>query len=194
VTCYGYALISKIGKLWSRGFIKVFALNHFNYFTVIKVLTTQTAFDWHHNITFLAANAGISSDMTAPHGILDPDFEELTKPELPVLDINLFGTIYCIKTFLHFMHKKVNVNYGGNKIKGRIVVTSSEAGLYALSLDPVYCASKHAVRILLSPIVSTFSNNSIVGRTCPLPRSHIPLYLWYYSGRSLYSHSQNTFL
>jgi 15-hydroxyprostaglandin dehydrogenase (NAD) len=87
--------------------------------------------------------------MTAPYGILSPDLDELSKPPIPVIDINLLGTTYCIKVFLHFLQKKEKNDTESN-VKGRIVVTSSEAGLYALPLDPLYCASKHGVSDLCS--------------------------------------------
>ena len=84
--------------------------------------------------------------MMAPYGIMsveqDDDLQKL--PLLP-LDVNLFGTIYSIKLFLHHFQKQNSSPPTEFSPKARIVITSSEGGLYALTPDPVYAASKHGV-------------------------------------------------
>lgn len=67
---------------------------------------------------------------------------EISKPDLKVLDINLVGVSYSVKLFMAHIHQVAD---DGAEVRGRIVVTASEGGLYALPTDPVYCASKHAV-------------------------------------------------
>lgn len=104
------------------------------------------AFRWCPTISFLAANAGITTDLSAPHGILSANLEGLQKPSFKVLDVNLIGTISCIKIFLYFMQQKSqSTTVNNDKVQGRIVITGSEGGLFKLDADPIYCASKHAV-------------------------------------------------
>jgi 15-hydroxyprostaglandin dehydrogenase (NAD) len=89
-----------------------------------------------------AANAGISTNMTAPTGMMTTEADGLPqKPPLQVLDVNLMGTIYSIKLFLHHINKQNPTMASNGGPKARIVITGSEGGLYALPADPVYCAS-----------------------------------------------------
>lgn len=65
------------------------------------------------------------------------------KPSLRVLDVNVFGTIFSIKLFLHhFLKQNTTPGYGTS---GKIIITGSEGGLFAMPADPIYCGSKHAV-------------------------------------------------
>lgn len=112
------------------------------------VIKLDQAFEWFPHITFLAANAGISTNMTAPTGIMSTEEGGFPrKPPLQVLDVNLMGTIFSIKLFLHHVHKHNPVLPKDGSPKARIIITGSEGGLYALPADPVYCASKHGVCI-----------------------------------------------
>jgi NADP-dependent 3-hydroxy acid dehydrogenase YdfG len=68
------------------------------------------------------------------------------KPTLKVLDVNLSGTIFSIKVFLHHVQKcNPGVPKDGSP-KAHIVITGSEGGFYSFPYDTIYCASKHVVR------------------------------------------------
>lgn len=74
------------------------------------------------NITVLAANAGISTDITAPTGILSAETNAMPqKSPLRVLDVNLMGTIYGIKLFLHHVQKQDPIMPKAGNLKARIV-------------------------------------------------------------------------
>lgn len=55
--------------------------------------------------------------------------------------MNLLGTIYSVQLLAHFfLACKTPITE-----KGSIVITASEAGVYNLYLDPIYCATKYAL-------------------------------------------------
>lgn len=74
--------------------------------------------------------------MTSEIGMKGPE-----KPSLRVLEVNIFGNIFSIKLFLHHFLKS-NTTPGTS---GKIIITGSEAGLFALPSDPLYGSTKHAV-------------------------------------------------
>ncbi|KAE8448343.1 hypothetical protein EG329_009587 [Mollisiaceae sp. DMI_Dod_QoI] len=98
----------------------------------------EKAFAWCPQICFLAANAGMMTNVAAPFGLFSADAEGLEKPSLQVLEVNLTGIIYGIKIFLHHIRKANAGEKDG--VKARIVITGSEGGFYPLPYDPVYCA------------------------------------------------------
>ena len=85
-----------------------------------------------------AANAGIDDreSLYGPTSLSDND--EPSKPNLVTVDVNFVSVIYGVRLAIHYFHK--NVVKGG-----KIVVTSSSGGLYAMPLLPQYTACKHAV-------------------------------------------------
>lgn len=85
------------------------------------------------------------TNATQPFGLFASDTEGLDMINLKVLDVNVHGTIFGVKIFLHHVQKLNPGPAGDGKAKARVVITSSQGGFYALP-DPVYTASKHAVR------------------------------------------------
>jgi hypothetical protein len=100
------------------------------------------------------------------------------KPPLKVLDVNLTGTIYCIKLFLHHIAKLNPSLPQDGSPKAQIIVTGSEGGLYALPQDPVYCSSKHGVMpsILESLDFHQAFGSQLVGLTRSLGPSYLSTY------------------
>ncbi|PVH85766.1 NAD(P)-binding protein [Cadophora sp. DSE1049] len=141
------------------------------------LIIERVAFEWCPNITFLAANAGIVTNPFSLDGLLSPsETIQCPKPTLKPLYINFVGTVYCIKLFLNAVHRRPKTAVDGNAtVEGRIVITSSEAGLYKLPADPIYCASKHALVGLTRSLGPTYLNsfgitvNSIAPGYVPTP-------------------------
>ncbi len=78
-------------------------------------------------IDVLINNAGVSH----MNAFADMDLDVFRR----VIDINLFGTVYCTAAFLPSLRAR----------QGRIAVMSSVAGFAPLSLRSAYAASKHAL-------------------------------------------------
>ncbi|RWA11517.1 hypothetical protein EKO27_g3574 [Xylaria grammica] len=72
-------------------------------------------------------------------GLLD----ELDEPGLKVLDVNLTGNVYSVKLALHYMQR--NAPDARTGLRGSILCTASNVGLYPFSPAPLYAASKHAI-------------------------------------------------
>ena len=91
----------------------------------------------------LAANAGISTNLTAPIGIMASDIELGGSKKLLVciFELNVFGTIFSAESFLYHCLKPNKTHQAGSKI----IITGSEGGLFALPSDTLYSSSKHAV-------------------------------------------------
>lgn len=106
-----------------------------------QVSLFQAAITWSGGrISFLAANAGIDDrDSFFTH------FEDDLPPKLNMktVDVDLVGVMYGIRLYMHFARK----NKWGT---GRIVVTSSMAGIYKFETNPMYAAAKHGVSVYAS--------------------------------------------
>jgi len=134
----GEALAKEMGSdvLWSKTDISSWES---------QVEMFEKAFAWCPQICFLAANAGVMTNAAAPFGLFSPDTEGLDKPSLQALEVNLMGTIYTIKIFLHHIQKTNPDRRDKDGVKARVVITGSEAGFYPLPYDPIYSASKHSL-------------------------------------------------
>ncbi|KAK6003060.1 hypothetical protein QM012_000905 [Aureobasidium pullulans] len=98
-------------------------------------------------LDFCALNAGIddrddifnstSKDLNTPP----------TKPNMKTFEVNLYGPYYGVKLAAHYMalNKPLHGHTSSGKGGGRIVVTASDAGLWALAVVPQYTATKHAI-------------------------------------------------
>ncbi|KEQ74423.1 NAD(P)-binding protein [Aureobasidium namibiae CBS 147.97] len=96
-------------------------------------------------LDFCALNAGIddrddifnstSNDLNTPP----------TKPNMKTFEVNLYGPYYGVKLAAHYMALNKPLHDHANGKGGRIVITASDAGLWALSAVPQYTATKHAV-------------------------------------------------
>lgn len=97
----------------------------------------KTAFEWHGRIDALVANAGIEEKERFYE---TPDVtKEVTKPNLLVFDVDLLAVVYGLRLFRYYWSKS------GSPGLGKVITTSSMAGIYAFHAAPLYCAAKHAV-------------------------------------------------
>ena len=86
------------------------------------------------------SNAGIGDRID----FVEPVAEDATsgstppRPDIACVDVCLYGSIYAAYLALHFFRK--NKAYSG-----KLVMTSSMAGLYPTSILPLYGAAKHGV-------------------------------------------------
>lgn len=94
----------------------------------------RRTWEWSGRLDFLAINAGIGDT----ESIYDQSEGEPTKPDMKTLDVDLTAAVYQTKLFLHYARQ--NKTPGG-----KIVMTSSAAGLYRFGVMPLYCAAKHGV-------------------------------------------------
>ena len=86
------------------------------------------------------ANAGVG-DIEAMYGPTASEDGEPRKPDLRTVDIDLSAVIYGVRLSMHYFRR--NATPGG-----KVVITSSVAGLYPAPHLPQYSACKHAVRSL----------------------------------------------
>jgi 15-hydroxyprostaglandin dehydrogenase (NAD) len=89
-------------------------------------------------IDFTALNAGIG-DNDDFFGATGDENGEPVKPGLKTVAVDLIGVFYGIRLSMHYFRKHEGRG-------GKIVVTSSDAGLYPLFGVPQYTACKHGVR------------------------------------------------
>ncbi|OJJ54393.1 hypothetical protein ASPSYDRAFT_498962 [Aspergillus sydowii CBS 593.65] len=97
----------------------------------------------HGRINVVFANAGIFEK----EPIYGADVTKPQEPSLSVVDVNVNGVIYSINLAVHYMAKYAPQSPSASSIplRGQIICTSSNAGLYPFSTLPLYTASKHAV-------------------------------------------------
>jgi len=101
-------------------------------------LFRQTWQRWFRLDAFIG-NAGIDDkeDMYGPTGMLEnPDIPQ--KPNLKTIEVNYHGILYGVRLAMHYF--RMNDDPGG-----KIVLTSSDAGIYPMEGAPQYCSSKHAI-------------------------------------------------
>jgi 15-hydroxyprostaglandin dehydrogenase (NAD) len=104
-----------------------------------QVVLFKKAREWGGGrIDFLAANAGVTDTFGLYR--LAEDIEP-QKPQLDTITVNLVGVLYSVYLFKHWASKH-------HEKGGKIVITSSVAGVYASLASPIYSASKHAVSLL----------------------------------------------
>ncbi|KAK5166815.1 uncharacterized protein LTR77_007544 [Saxophila tyrrhenica] len=127
----------------------------------------KKAYEWNSRLDFCALNAGIddrddifatiSGDPSKPPG----------KPNMATLNIDLIGPYYGIKLAAHYMSLP-STGAGKPKLGGKIVVTSSAAGIYPIPQCPQYGMAKHG---LVGLVRSLAPRSSTVGITinaiCP---------------------------
>jgi len=100
----------------------------------------------------LVNNAGILPEMSLAHEISDAQYEN-------VISVNLGGVFRMSRAVVPHM-----IRAGG----GRIVNTSSAAGLTAAPMFAVYCASKHGVIGLTKAMAAELAAHHItVNAVCP---------------------------
>lgn len=84
------------------------------------------------------SNAGIGDRMDFTGVAVEGAGRTPPKPDVAVVDICLNGCIYAAYLALHFFRKNQSA-------AGKLVMTSSMAGLYGSPLLPLYASAKHGV-------------------------------------------------
>ncbi|ETN46465.1 uncharacterized protein HMPREF1541_00650 [Cyphellophora europaea CBS 101466] len=94
----------------------------------------------HGRINVVMANAGISREESLiPATVPTPDVEP-TEPGLRTMDVNLTGTLFTVKLAIHYL--LLNSPAPDSNSRGSIVLTASNAGIYAFPVAPLYAACK----------------------------------------------------
>jgi 15-hydroxyprostaglandin dehydrogenase (NAD) len=96
-----------------------------------------TVFRKWGRIDVCALNAGIDDkdDLSGPTADEDGNPR---KPNLKTVEVDLNGVLYGIRLALHYFRKRGTQG-------GKILLTSSDAGIYSLPGVPMYAACKHGV-------------------------------------------------
>jgi 15-hydroxyprostaglandin dehydrogenase (NAD) len=99
----------------------------------------KAAWDRWGRIDFHAANAGIDDreTMFGPTHV-EGNKEIPRKPNIKTIEVDFLGVVYGTWLSIHYFRR--NPGRGG-----RVVITSSAAGIYPMAQQPQYSASKHAV-------------------------------------------------
>lgn len=123
----------------------------------------KKAFLWGENrLDLFAANAGIADTQFLQENDYHHDENDLPLPlNLKALDVNFTAVIQGIWLFKHYARQ--------NKIPGgKVVITSSSAGLYPMESNPVYTASKHGLVGLTRALGPTLHRQNIqINAICP---------------------------
>ncbi|KAK6527467.1 hypothetical protein TWF694_004456 [Orbilia ellipsospora] len=122
----------------------------------------QTTFSKFGRIDFFAANAGID-DVKSIYEETEEEKEKVTpgKPFLKVIDVDFIGVVYGVKLAGWYMRR--NPRKGGC-----VVLTSSAAGLYPMSTNPLYAGCKAALINFTRSVASTYLQDNIrVNAICP---------------------------
>ncbi|KAI7087175.1 NAD(P)-binding protein [Hortaea werneckii] len=127
----------------------------------------QKAFAWQNRLDFFAANAGIDDRDDIFNSISNDTRNPPKQPNMKTFDVNLTGTYYGMKLATHYMCLE-SVAAGKTKPGGKIIVTSSAAGIYPLPSVPQYAATKHGLIGLVrsaAPVATPF--NIRINALCP---------------------------
>ncbi|KIW18213.1 hypothetical protein PV08_02501 [Exophiala spinifera] len=95
-------------------------------------------FTVQRRIDIVFANAGV-----AEKGAFMEPSNKPTKPNMLCCDINFYGVLNTVNLAIHYMNK--NQISTRNGLRGSIICTASNSGLYAFPLEPMYAAAKHGV-------------------------------------------------
>jgi NAD(P)-dependent dehydrogenase (short-subunit alcohol dehydrogenase family) len=93
------------------------------------------------SVDIVVANAGIGVKDDMMFKMDDPESEP-NKPDLPVLDVNLYGVLYTTKLAFHYFQK----NPDDDKHDRCLVLQASLAGYLSLPGGLQYQATKYALR------------------------------------------------
>ncbi|TKA83031.1 hypothetical protein B0A55_00830 [Friedmanniomyces simplex] len=127
----------------------------------------EQAYTWQGRLDFHAANAGIDDRDDIFHSLSSASTKPPKQPNMLCFAVNLHGPYYGIKLAAHYMTLP-STAAGKPKPGGKIVVTSSAAGIYPSPFAPQYAATKHALVGLvrsLAPIAAAV--NIKVNAICP---------------------------
>ncbi|KAK3074148.1 hypothetical protein LTR53_003678 [Teratosphaeriaceae sp. CCFEE 6253] len=127
----------------------------------------EQGYKWQGRLDFFAANAGIDDRDDIFNSISSDSTKPPKQPNMLCFDINLIGPYYGMKLAAHYMTLD-STAAGKPKPGGKIVATSSAAGIYPSPFAPQYAATKHALVGLvrsLAPIAATL--NIRINAVCP---------------------------
>lgn len=96
-------------------------------------------------LDFCALNAGIDDRDDIFYSVTGDANSPPEKPNMKTFEVNLFGPYYGVKLAAHYMALNSPLSGSGKGRGGRIVITASDAGLWALHPVPQYTATKHGV-------------------------------------------------
>ena len=122
------------------------------------------AFEWGGNrldLVFLNAGVGDSDSLYKDTAI--DEKTGLPKPlKLSIVDVNLNAVLQGVHLARHFFSEK------NSKPGGKIVITSSQLGLYANPTVPLYTATKHALVGLVRACAPIYLKDRItINAICP---------------------------
>jgi 15-hydroxyprostaglandin dehydrogenase (NAD) len=107
----------------------------------------QSAFEWGEGrLDFLAANAGIDDRQSLYEGV--PDIHG-PPPELNTdcIQVDMIAVLQGVWLLSHYARR--------NKVPGgKVVITSSGAGIYPMETNPQYTMAKHGVSLLISACIA----------------------------------------
>jgi NAD(P)-dependent dehydrogenase (short-subunit alcohol dehydrogenase family) len=97
------------------------------------------------HIDVVMGNAGISREESLIPTTIPTISEpfEPTKPNLRTMDVNMTGALYTTKLAIHYL--LLNTPSPTTGSRGSIVLTASNAGIYAFPVAPLYAACKAAL-------------------------------------------------
>jgi len=114
-------------------------------------------------IDLVWANAGIGDRIDFTKPVEEDESGAPPKPDVLVIDICLYGVVYSSYLALHFFRK--------NESKmGKLVMTSSMAGIYPAGSIPLYGAAKHGVVGLTRSLAQNMQDrgeNITINCLCP---------------------------
>ncbi|KAI5199580.1 NAD(P)-binding protein [Aureobasidium subglaciale] len=96
-------------------------------------------------LDFCALNAGIDDRDDIFYSTSNDLDSPPRKPNMKTFEVNLSGPYYGVKLAAHYMALNKSLSGRGDGKGGRIIITASDAGLWALSPIPQYTATKHAI-------------------------------------------------
>jgi 15-hydroxyprostaglandin dehydrogenase (NAD) len=114
-------------------------------------------------IDLVWANAGIGDRIDFLKPVEEDASGAPPRPDTVVIDICLYGVVYTCYLAFHFFRKNESK-------KGKLVMTSSMAGLYPAGTIPLYGASKHGVVGLTRSLAQNLQGrgeNITVNCLCP---------------------------
>ncbi|KAF2159248.1 hypothetical protein M409DRAFT_71143 [Zasmidium cellare ATCC 36951] len=135
----------------------------------------KRAYEWNERLDFVALNAGIDDRDDVFHSISGDPKKPPRRPGMKTIDVNLTGTYYGIKLAAHYLSLPSSTATKPQP-GGKIVLTSSAAGLYPQPVIPQYAASKHALVGLVRSMASVAKPHNItINAVCPtLVRTSLP--------------------
>ncbi|KAL9084946.1 MAG: hypothetical protein Q9165_007812 [Trypethelium subeluteriae] len=147
----------------------------------------RTGFTRFGRLDFAALNAGIDDRDDIFNSLEVEEGEEgregPRKPSLRTFEVDLDAVYYGVKLAAWYMSRRkpgssaagegegrggAGIGGGEGAVKGRIVITSSSAGLYTAPAIPQYCAAKHALVGLTRSLAPAAADAGItINAVCP---------------------------